>query len=127
MRDFLDLSPTPIDEPCAQVNRDSDYMPRMRAECRAFVNQLGRTFPDALAAGVGFRIKSNPHDFGSYLSVEAVFDDEDESQTEWAYTIEGELPSLWDDEARTELTAKGYECIPQENFWTAPDWKEFAR
>ena len=127
MRDYLDLSPVPIDEPCAQVGPD-DYMPRMRAECRAFVNQLGRAFPEALAAGVGFRIKSNPYDAGTYLSVEACFNDDDESQTEWAYTIEGELPSLWDDEARAELTAKGYECVPQEthDFW-AQDWKESAR
>jgi hypothetical protein len=86
------------------------------------------TFPEALAAGVGFRIKSNPYDAGTYLSVEACFNDDDESQTEWAYTIEGELPSLWDDEARAELTAKGYECVPQEthDFW-AQDWKESAR
>jgi hypothetical protein len=127
MRDYLDLSPTPVDEPCAQVGPD-DYMPRMRAECRAFVSQLGRTFPEALAAGVGFRIKSNTYDAGTYLSVEACFNDDDESQTEWAYTIEGELPSLWDDEARAELTAKGYECTPQEtpDFW-ATDSREFVR
>jgi hypothetical protein len=127
MRDYLDLSPTPVDEPCAQVGPD-DYMPRMRAECRAFVSQLGRTFPEALAAGVGFRIKSNTYDAGTYLSVEACFNDDDESQTEWAYTIEGELPSLWDDEARAELTAKGFECVPQEtpDFW-ATDSREFVR
>ena len=58
MRDYLDLSPTPIDEPCAMVEKTGDYMPRMRAECRAFVSQLERTFPQALAAGVTFRIKS---------------------------------------------------------------------
>jgi hypothetical protein len=127
MRDYLDLSPVPVDEPCAQVGPD-DYMPRMRAECRAFVSQLGRTFPEALAAGVGFRIKSNTYDAGTYLSVEACFNDDDESQTEWAYTIEGELPSLWDDEARAELTAKGYECVPQETpIFGRQDWKEFAR
>jgi hypothetical protein len=127
MRDFLDLSPVPIDEPCAQVG-PGDYMPRMRAECKAFVSQLERAFPDALAAGVGFRIRSNPHDMGNYLEVQAVFDDEDEAQTEWAYTIENEIPQFWDDEARAELTAKGFECVPQEthDFW-AQDWKESAR
>ena len=126
MRDFLDLSPVPTDEPCAQVGPDN-YMPRMRAECKAFVAQLERTFPDALAAGVYFRIRSNPYDAGTYLSVEAVFDDEDEDQAEWVYTIEGELPEAWDQEARAELAAKGYECVPRDNFWTAPDWTECAR
>ena len=126
MRDFLDLSPVPIDEPCAQVG-PGDYMPRMRAECKAFVSQLERAFPDALAAGVYFRIRSNPHDFGSYLSVEACFNDEDEAQTEWAYTIENEIPEAWDDEARAELAAQGYECVPRSEFWTMTPWTEFAR
>ena len=126
MKDYLDLAPVPIDEPCAQVG-PGDYMPRMRSECKAFVSQLERTFPDALAAGVRFRIRSNPHDLGSYLEVQAVFDDEDEAQTEWAYTIENELPEAWDEEAREELSAQGYECVPRDDFWTAPSWTEFAR
>jgi hypothetical protein len=46
MRDYLDLSPTPVNEPCAMVEPTGDYMPRMRAECRAFVHQLERVpFP----------------------------------------------------------------------------------
>lgn len=126
MRDYLDLSPTPTDEPCAQVGSD-DYAKRARFECRAFMNQLERAFPDAVAAGVYFRIKSNPHDFGSYLEVQAVFDDEDESQTEWAYTIESELPQAWDDDARNELAAAGIETVPRDDFWTAPSWTEYAR
>jgi len=126
MRDYLDLSPVPIDEPCAQVSPDN-YMPRMRAECKAFVAQLERAFPDALAAGVYFRIRSNPYDAGTYLSVEAVFDDEDEAQTEWAYTIENEIPEAWDDEARAELAAKGYECVPRSEFWTMTPWTDLAR
>ena len=127
MRDFLDLSPVPIDEPCAQVG-PGDYMPRMRSECKAFVAQLERAFPDALAAGVRFRIRSNPHDFGSYLEVQACFDDEDEAQTEWAYTIEAELPWFWDDDARIFLAAEGYETVPRTEFWTMTiDPKSLAR
>jgi hypothetical protein len=64
---------------------------------------------------------------GSYLSVQAVFDDEDEEQTEWAYTIENELPESWDEEARAELAAKGYDTVPRESFWNASPWQEFAR
>ena len=126
MRDFLDLSPVPIDEPCALVG-PGDYMPRMRAECKAFRAQLERAFPDAVAAGVYFRIRSNPHDFGSYLEVQAVFDDEDEAQTEWAYIIENELPEAWDDEAREDLAAAGYECVPRSEFWTMTPWTDLAR
>jgi hypothetical protein len=44
--------------------------------------------------------------------VQAIFDDEDEDQTEWAFVIEGSLPEHWDDDARLELLAAGYETVP---------------
>ena len=50
MRDYLDLSATRVGEPCAMVEKTGDYMPRMRAECRAFAHQLERTFPQAIEA-----------------------------------------------------------------------------
>jgi hypothetical protein len=93
MRDYLDLSPTPVDEPCAQVG-PGDYMPRMRAECKAFVNpSLAEPFPKPWPLVLAFALRSNPHDAGAYLSKsKPCFNDEDEAQTEWAYTIENELP-----------------------------------
>lgn len=111
MREYLDLSPTPIDEPCAMLGAD-DYSRRARLECRAFINQLERTFPDAVKSGVYFSIKGHPHDFGTYYEVRAHYDDEDESQTEWTFVIEGTLPEKWDTDARNELAAHGYETIP---------------
>ena len=116
MRDYLDLSPTPVNEPCAMVEPTGDYMPRMRAECRAFVHQLERAFPQALEAGCSFRVKSNSHDFGSYLEVQVRFDDEDEAQTEWAFMIENDLPEAWDDEARAELAEARYLAVPAGEF-----------
>ena len=112
MRDYLDLSPTPVNEPCAMVEPTGDYMPRMRAECRAFVHQLERAFPQAIEAGCSFRVKSNPHDFGQYLEVQVRFDDEDEHQTHWAFMIENDLPESWDDQARAELAEAGYLAVP---------------
>ena len=112
MRDYLDLSPTPVNEPCAMVESTGEYMPRMRAECRAFVHQLERTFPEAIEAGCSFRIKSNAHEFGQYLEVQVRFDDDDEAQAEWAFMIENDLPETWDDQARAELAAAGYMAVP---------------
>jgi hypothetical protein len=126
MKDYLDLDTVPCDEPCASVGQP-DYSKRARLEARAYVAQLERAFPLAVDAGVYFRVKSNPHDFGSYLSVQVVFDDEDEAQTEWAYTIESELPNTWDDDARNELAANGYDTVPRDNFWGANPWTELAR
>jgi len=126
MRDFLDLDTVPCDEPCAAVGQP-DYSKRARLEARAFVAQLERAFPLAVDAGVYFRVKSNPHDFGSYLSVQVVFDDEDEAQTEWAYTIEDDLPVAWDEDARNELAAHGYDTVPRTEFWMMSPSKELFR
>jgi hypothetical protein len=128
MRDYLDLSPVPIDEPCAQVGPD-DYMPqnegRVPGFCQSAWPDLSpMPWPLVLAFALSPTLTMPELTYQS----KACFNDDDESQTEWAYTIEGELPSLWDDEARAELTAKGFECVPQEthDFW-AQDWKESAR
>lgn len=126
MKDYLELCSTPIDEPCAMVG-SPDYSTRARAECRAFVGQLERAFPLAIEAGCSFRIKSNPHDFGTYFEVQVCFDDEDEIQTEWAYDIENDLPTHWDEIARAELASKGYETVPHSEFWTMTPWTDCAR
>ena len=118
MRDYLDLSPTPVNEPCAMVESTGEYLPRMRAECKAFAHQLERAFPQAIEAGCSFRVKSNPHEFGSYLEVQVRFDDEDEAQTEWAFMIENDLPEAWDDQARAELAEAGYLAVPRSEFWS---------
>ena len=115
MRDYLDLSSVPVSEPCACVGSD-DYMTRARIECRAFAHQLERTFPQAVEAGCSFRVKSNPHDFGTYLEVQVRFDDDDEHQTHWAFMIENDLPEAWDDQARAELAAADYLAVPAGEF-----------
>ena len=111
MKDYLELSPTPTDEPCAMLGTEG-YSQRARLECRVFIHQLERTFPEAIAAGLYFRIKANGHDFGTYYEVQVIYNDEDPIQTDLAYTIEGELPEHWDNDARNELAAHGYEAIP---------------
>ena len=111
MRDYLELCSVPINEPCASVGQP-DYSRRARLECRAFINQLERAFPEAMDAGLYFRTKANGHDFGTYYEVQVIYDDDDEIQTEWAFVIEGTLPEYWDADARAELAAYGYETIP---------------
>ena len=118
MRDYLDLAPTPVNEPCAMVESTGEYLLRMRVECRAFAHQLERVFPQAIEAGCSFRVKSNPHEFGSYLEVQVCFNDNDEAQTHWAFMIENDLPETWDDQARAELAAAGYLAVPRSEFWS---------
>jgi len=100
------------------VESTGEYLLRMRVECRAFAHQLERVFPQAIEAGCSFRVKSNPHEFGSYLEVQVCFNDNDEAQTHWAFMIENDLPETWDDQARAELAAAGYLAVPRSEFWS---------
>jgi len=64
-------------------------------------------FPD-MPAGLRIIRKSNPHDFGAYHELNLKWVDGDDVAEEFAYKIEGSSPENWDEEAKTELTAKGY-------------------
>lgn len=53
-----------------------------------------------------FIVKSFPHDFGSYYEVCAVFNDNDEASSSWAYNVEAHIPEYWDEIAKAELALK---------------------
>ena len=101
MRESLYIGSAPYGEDCAQVGAD-DYRAKARAECQAFRAQLIRMFGEP-PAGCSLVIKSNPHDFGSYLSVTAVFSGDDDEAVRYAFRCEAAGPQEWDDEARREL------------------------
>lgn len=101
MTDKLELGPTPSNEDCAQVGSE-DYAIKARAECRAMIAQLRRGFgPEP--EGARLIIASNPHDYGSYLEVAVKFDDNYPQAVDYAFKLESEYPSDWDDTARLEL------------------------
>lgn len=99
--DYLTIGSVPAGEDCAQVGT-WDYATESRRELRAFINQLRRQFgtePD----GARLRIKSNPHDFGTYHEVICEYDDSNPVATAYAYKCEAETPEAWDADARKEL------------------------
>jgi hypothetical protein len=73
MRDFIDVGSSPPGETCAQVGSDG-YHDLARKECRAYIAQLRRVFGSE-PEGAGLTVKSNPHDFGTYLSVICYYDE----------------------------------------------------
>ena len=108
MRGYIDLGSAPFVEDCAQVGRD-DYYDQARKECRAYIRQLRRTFgkePD----GASLTVMSNPHDFGSYLSVVCYFDLHVTAAVDYAFQCESAGPQQWDDVARQEL---GFNANPE--------------
>lgn len=103
----VDIGPCPYEEDCAQCGIDPDFAERNTAECRALANQLKRQFGEP-PEGAHLRVKSNPHDFGSYREVVCKTEVDDEAAMAYAYRCQENLPARWDDEARAELAAAGF-------------------
>lgn len=99
--DYLSIGPTPAEEDCAQVGSDS-YHTKARKECEAFRKQMLRLMGEP-PAGACLRVKTFPHDFGSYLELCCVFREDNEEATSYAYRCEEASPARWDAEARKEL------------------------
>ena len=113
MRDSMSISGVPLDEPCTQVG-PTDYMPMMRKEVTAFKNQLERLAEAGKFGPRGrayFKVTSNPHDFGTYLDIDVVYDDTDEEGEAFALEVESNIPFNWDDEAKKELGDEYFESL----------------
>ena len=101
MRDFIDIGAAPVMEDCAQVGRD-DYWHRAKRESKAYIALLRRTLgPET--DGARLSVRSNPHDFGTYLSVICHFDTTLPASQDYAFRCESEGPKCWDELARREL------------------------
>ena len=112
MRDYIELETSPYNEPGVQVSDKDDYMPAMRREAQIFKRQLLRMFGPPPAT-VSVSIKSNPHDFGSYLSIKVSFNDTDEEGAMYAYNLEDNCPGDWDEIAKEELAISLDQQLPE--------------
>jgi hypothetical protein len=96
MRDEMDLGCNPCDEPCVSLG-EPDYYPRAREECTRFIQLIRKKLGEE-PPGAYLKVKSNPHDFGVYLSVVVSFHDSDEEARNYAYLCESEAPRTWQDD-----------------------------
>ena len=104
IKDSLYIGESPYDETCAQLGSDM-YMSNASKEGKRFIQQI-RNHYGAEPEGARLYIKSNPHDFGTYLSVECEFiwdpTEENEEYTpsqDYAFAIEGDRSHVlqnWD-------------------------------
>lgn len=72
---IADLSGTPSEEPCAQVGTHRDASDWSRHEARAYIAAMIAVFGQA-PEGYTFKVKANPHDFGTYYTVDLVCPDD---------------------------------------------------
>lgn len=96
-REYIDLESVPYEEECAQVGTP-DYYVNARAECNRFISGLKKYFAAQISnVEIAFCTKSNPHDFGNYLSVRLYYWANDEAAEEVAFLIENNIPATWSD------------------------------
>ncbi len=99
---FVEIGCSPHEEECVQVSPYETYLPQMKKQLQIFKRQMERICPD-----VFFKVQWNQHDFGSYGEVIAIFNEDDEEQTEMAFDAENKVPEYWDEEAKAELKEAG--------------------
>lgn len=102
MKDYVEYGPVPYDEDCQQVGTDDYNHEIARAECRVLRWQLRRMFGNE-PLGASLQIKSNPHDFGSYLEVRCVYEDSMPEAEAYAFYVENNFPKNWDEKSKEFL------------------------
>lgn len=116
MNTYLEIGQTPISEPCAQVGFDG-YEFLSRLECKYFKQQLEEQFPQG-----EFRVKSFPHDFGTYREVCVIYDDDSEDdRMEAAFAAES---SAWENWKPETLASLQEEARKSGWIWTPEGWKK---
>ena len=106
MKNYLTLGSTPCDENCAQVGSDN-YYDQSQIELHIYGKYIHRLFPEILKSKtLSLKIKSFPHDFGTYRELVLYYDYSNEEELSLAYSIDEFIPHTWDSEALEELMQK---------------------
>lgn len=98
-KDYLTIGPCPPDESCEGAGGD---VAKMRRECNVYRNLLRRVCGRE-PEGASIVVKSFPHDFGTYMEVCVLYDEDNIEALDYALKLESEGPLKWDDEALDEL------------------------
>ena len=80
MRDYLSVGSSPAGEECVQVGCEN-YRNLARKECQRFIDGI-RSYLGKEPKYARLYIKSNPHDFGTYLEVNCENEEDDKEPIE---------------------------------------------
>jgi hypothetical protein len=101
MRDYVYIGSTPSAEDCQQVGETYDKW-KARLECEVFRNQIRRQLGKE-PEGARLKLKTEYHDFGSYIELVCEFDDELPESVDYAFRCESDAPEHWDVQSVIEL------------------------
>lgn len=108
--DYLEFDTVPSSEPCVQIG-DENYRHLAVLEADVLIDQLKRMFPQAYPLGISFKRTYNNHDFGQYVGVKVIFN-EDIPDHELVYDIDKNFPEQWDEISISRLMqSKEYDYV----------------
>lgn len=100
MRDTLYIGESPAGEKCASLGSDN-YYEDSQLILKIWREQIKRELGEP-PSGVQLIIKGSPHDFGTYYSLFAKFDDDDAKASAYAYKCEC-TAEKWDATSKLQL------------------------
>ena len=113
-------STAPYGEDGVQLGSEN-YYNRAAREGLRFLDQIRKHYGDE--PGLSYLdIKSNPHDFGTYLSIEYYYDDESEAHTKYALDIEGDVKGVLEYWDPAVMDPGPNEMEKAAKYWGIEDW-----
>jgi len=100
MLDSIYIADTsPYGEDCVCIGED-DYIRRAKEEGNRFIAQIRKHYGKEPGNSY-LDLKKNPHDFGTYISIEFYFDTENSEEVDYSLNVEGDVMNVletWDKE-----------------------------
>ena len=90
---------SPYAEDCVYLGEDN-YLSRAKNEASRFLAQIRKHYGNEPGSSY-LDIKKNPHDFGTYLSIEFYYEADNEEEVDYGFDIEGDVKNVletWDKE-----------------------------
>ena len=90
---------SPYAEDCVYLGEDN-YLSRANNEAARFLAQIRKHYGNE-PGNSELKIKHNPHDFGTYLSIEFYYEADNEEEVDYGFDIEGDVKGVletWDKE-----------------------------
>lgn len=93
MNEYLEIGPCPPEEDCVGVGAEN-YEQKARKECNAFIEAIRKKLGNE-PQGAQLRVKSSPHDFGTYYEVICSYNEVFPDSVDYAYKCESDSPATW--------------------------------
>lgn len=96
----------PHGEDCMQLGAEN-YDKFSNLEADTLIDQIIRQLGQP-PEGTYFKKIKCPHDFGTYLDIALVYDENDETSEAYFLYVDQNMPEYWDNISEEKLTKEGY-------------------